>query len=77
MSDPSPGDVLTFIRKYPDEVLKALTLEHRTHQQATVGAISQILSGYGKAADILGSDLRNEAAVAWTQKIEAQRFPTI
>jgi hypothetical protein len=70
-------DVITFIRENPSVVLEALTKEHRTHQQATVGAISMILAGYGKTADTLGTDLRNQDAVAWAQKVcpEPQFFP--
>jgi hypothetical protein len=77
MSELSPGDVITYIRQNPIQVLEALTKEHRTHQQATVGAISQILAGYGAAADRLGTDLRNEDAVAWARKIAPQFFPFI
>jgi hypothetical protein len=76
-SELSPGDVITFIRQNPVQVLEALTKEHRTHQQATVGALSLVIAGYGKAADRLGTDLRNEAAVAWARTIEVQNFPFI
>ena len=80
MSDLTGGDVITFIRENPEEVLRALTREHRTHQQSTVGSIYKILKGYAKAAETLGSDLRNEAAVAWATKIakaEEEYFPFI
>jgi hypothetical protein len=69
-------EVVTFIRQYPEEILEALVREHRTHQQSTVGAISQILAGYGKD---VGTDPRNEAAVEWSRDVcpEPQQFPFI
>jgi hypothetical protein len=73
MADITGSDVITFIRKDPNAVLRALQVEHRTLQQATVGALYGILKTYGTN----DTDLRNEDAVAWAKKAtaEVQYFP--
>jgi hypothetical protein len=71
------ADVITFVREHPDQVLAALIHEHRTFQQATVKSVHAILKDYAGDAQIRGTDLRNQDAVAWAEKVTREEvyFP--
>lgn len=76
MSQPNlnPNDVITYIRQNPTEIFDALKHEHRTHQQATIKSIHQILKSYADHAKIAGCDLRNECAVKFATEVTTKEY---